>query len=111
VLSGVLGVEGDASFDSVVAEAPSGAGGKQRLVGVVSAFPEPGAQDRGGGRGERHASLLVSFTGAADVGGCGELDVAAGQPGELGEPQACLRGQGEQRTVAASFPAAGVGGG
>jgi hypothetical protein len=84
VLSGVLGVEGDASFDSVVAEAPPGAGGKQRLARVVSALPEPGAQDRGGGRGERHASLFASFAGAANVGGCGELDVAAGEPGQLG---------------------------
>jgi hypothetical protein len=75
VLSGVLGVEGDASFDSVVAEASSGAGGKQRLVGVVAAFPEPGAQDRGGGRGERHASLLAALCCvenyvASAAGGC-----------------------------------------
>jgi hypothetical protein len=84
MLRGVLGVDGDAAFDSVVAEAPSGPGGEQRLAGVVSPFPEPGAQDGGGGRGERHASLLASFTGAADVDGCAELDVAAGEPGQLG---------------------------
>ena len=83
-MRGVLGVDGDAAFDGVVAEAPPGAGGEQWLAGMVAAFPEPGAHDSGGGWGERHASLLASLAGAADVGGCAELDVAAGEPGQLG---------------------------
>jgi hypothetical protein len=80
-LCGALGVGGDAAFDGVVAEAPSGAGGEQRLAGVVAAFAEPGAQDGDGGRGERHAPLFAAFAGAAHVGGCGELEVVAGEPG------------------------------
>jgi len=40
-----------------------------------------------------------------------ELDVAAGEPGQLGKPQPCLHGQGDQCVIAPSLPAVPVRGG
>jgi len=43
------------------------------------------------------------------VGGGAELDVAAVEPDQFGEPQAGLHGQGDERAVPATLPAADVG--
>ena len=52
---------------------------------------------------------FAALAGAADVGAGAELDVAAGEPGELGEPQAGLDGEREQGAVAPSGPGPGSG--
>src|SRR6266540_1045603 len=80
MLFGALLVNGDAAFNGVVAEAPAGAGGEQRLVRVVSSLLLPGTQHGGGGGCQRNAPLLAALAGAAHVSSCPKLDVAAVEP-------------------------------
>ena len=98
------GVLADEAFHGVGAEAPPGAGREQRLVAEPGSFGQPDAQHREGGCGERDRSLSAAFALAADVGTGAEGDVAAVEPGQLGDPQPGLHGQQQQRAVAASLP-------
>jgi hypothetical protein len=81
------GVLADQALDGVCAEAPSGAGGEQRLAGESGAFGHPDAQHRLGGRGERDGPVSAALAQAADAGAGAEGDVAAVEPGQLGDAQ------------------------
>jgi hypothetical protein len=105
------GVLGDQQRDGIPAERPAAAGGKQRVAGLAGPLAHPGVKDLRGGAGERGGSLPAPLAGAADVGSAAELDAAAGEAAQLGDPQAGLDGDGEQRVVAAAGPAVPVGGG
>ncbi len=79
-------VLGEALLDGVAAELSAGAVREQRLAGVAVAFGEPGPQDCDGDLGQRGDPLFASLAVAGDVRACAEVDVAAGQAGQLGDP-------------------------
>ena len=54
--------------------------------------------------GERGGPVLAALAVAADVRAGAEVDVVAGQAGELGDPQSGLDGEQEQGVVAAAVP-------
>jgi len=78
--------------------------GNSGWPGSTGALGEPCAQDRYGDRGERGDPLFASLAVAGDVRPAAEVNVAAGQPGQLGDPQAGLRGEGEHGVVAPPGP-------
>jgi hypothetical protein len=102
-------VLGDASFDGVAAEPSAVAGGEQRLFRRACAFGKPGAQHGDGDLGERGDPLFASFAEAADVRPGTEVDVAAGESGELGDTQPGLGGEQDHGVVAPPGPGSGVG--
>ena len=88
------GVLADEPFDGVGAEASSGAGREQWLVAEAGAFARSRRRRTAlGGCGERDRSVLAAFAVAADVGAGAEGDVAAVEPGELGDAQPGLDGE------------------
>jgi hypothetical protein len=99
---------GDKQFDRVAAEGLPAAGGEQRAVEAAAALVQPGPQRPGHLRGDRGAAFLAAFAQAADVRAGAEVDVGAGERGELGDPQPGLDGQGEQGMIAAPHPAGPV---
>src|SRR3954467_15706020 len=110
-LSGRGLVHSDAGFHGVWAEVPTGAGREEGIVAVTTTFLSPDTQDRDVAGGQRDTALLAAFTLASNVSVGVELDVAAGEPGQLGKPQPCLHGQGDQCVIAPSLPAVPVRGG
>jgi hypothetical protein len=80
------GVDGDAAFDRISAQATSGAGGEQRIVWSTSALGQPGVKKCLGRFGERDGSLLASLAFfAAHVRPGAEHNVAAVERDELGD--------------------------
>jgi hypothetical protein len=73
--------------DRVWGERAAAAGREQRVLGLALTFAYPRLQDCDSLVVERRATLLASLTEAADVGAVPEMDVAAAQSGELGDPQ------------------------
>jgi len=108
---GGCGVLGQPSFQRVSAQGGSVAAGEQRIVGRSAAFGHPGADDRGGCRGERGDALLTALAQAADVRSGVQADVCAGERGEFGGPQAGLDGEDQQGVITAPGPAGSVRGG
>src|SRR5215472_11694740 len=106
---GGLGVPGDEQLDGVAAERLAAAGGEDRAVRLAAALVQPGAECPGDLGGDRGAAFLTALAGAPDVRSGTEVDVGAGERGELGDPQPGLDGEGEQGVVAASRPAGAVG--
>ena len=76
VFGGGRGVGADSQRDGVAAEAASGAGGEQRIVGSPGSFGQPGPEQRIDWAGEGDGALFASFAFAADVGADAEGDVA-----------------------------------
>jgi hypothetical protein len=72
-------------IDRIAAELPASAVGEQRLAGLAAAFGYPAAEHRDGLGGERGDALLSAFAGAGDVRPGAEVDIAGGQPGQLGD--------------------------
>jgi hypothetical protein len=101
-------VHSDAGFHGVWAEVPTGAGREEGIVAVTTTFLSPDAQDRDVAGGQRDTALLAAFTLASNVSVGVELDVAAGEPGQLGKPQ-CRRttSSGEVRTTSRPEVSAG----
>ena len=62
-------------------------------------------------RGERGAAFLAALAGAPDVRAGAQVHVAAGERGELGDPQPGLDGHRQQGVIAAAGPAGAVRGG
>jgi hypothetical protein len=104
-------VSGEAPFDCVAAHRRPGPAGEQGVARVPGLLGEPGGEDLGGVRGERGYPLFPALSRAGDVGPGAEEDVSPGEGGELGDPQAGLDGEREQRAVAPSGPGGGVRGG
>jgi hypothetical protein len=72
---------------------------------------EPGFQDSLDRGDERRPPFLASLADGVNVGACGKDDVLAGQGGELGYPEPCLDGEGEQGVVPPAGPGPLVAGG
>ena len=87
----------EAVLDGVVAEPSARNGREQRIGGLAGVLGEPCPQDGDGGRGERGGPFLAALAEAADVGSGVEMDVAAGQADELGDPQPGLDGERRAR--------------
>ena len=98
-------MDGDAAFDCVAGQAPAGPGREQRVAWVSAPLVHPCPEDGLGGFGERDRPLLASLAGARDVRPGTEGDVGAVEAGDLGDPQAGLEGEDDERPVAAAFPA------
>jgi hypothetical protein len=86
-------VRAHAPFDGVSAQPPAGAGWEQRVLGSSAAFARPFAQHRLDGAGEGDGSLSAAFALTADVGSDAQADVAAVEPGDLGDSQPGLGGE------------------
>ena len=99
---------GETSLDRVAAERAPGVRREQRVVGLAGALGEPGAQDRDGLGGQRRDALLATLAQAADVRSDAELNVAAGEAGELRCPQSGLGAEQQHRVIAAAGPSAAV---
>ena len=100
---------GDEEGDGVAAEGAASTAGEERVVWFSSTLGEPDAKHAARLGGERRDPLLAAFAVAAQVGAGAELDVRAGEGGELGDAQAGLDGDEEQRMVAAADPGVAVG--
>jgi hypothetical protein len=98
----------DQVLDGVGGQRPPCNGREQRIGGLAGVLAEPGADHGGDVRGERGNAVLASLAVAADGRSGPGLDVAAGEPGELGAPQPGLDGKGEEGVVAAAVPRRGV---
>jgi hypothetical protein len=85
--------------------------GNSGWAGSPASFGEPGAQDGDGDWAERGDPLLASLAMAGDVRPGAEVDVAAGECGQLGDPQPGLGGEREHGVIAPSGPGALVRGG
>jgi hypothetical protein len=102
----------DQQLDRVAAERRSPPGGEERLVGLALAFLQPLAQDGDALAGEGGAALLAALAAAAHVRAArGQHGVADAQADQLGETQAGLERELQERVVAAAEPASAVGGG
>jgi len=89
------GVFGEAVFDESVAAELFAAGGREEWgFGLPGAFGEPDAQDGGCGGGQGRDPLFASFAAAGEVCAGGEVQIAAGEPCELGGSESGL-GRGE----------------
>jgi len=88
-------VVGDSVLECVQAQGPALPGREQRIGGLAGAFGQPDAQDGdgAGAGGQRDDAVFASFAVAADVRSDAEVDVCAGQCGQLGGSQAGLGGQ------------------
>jgi hypothetical protein len=102
-------VGADSQRDGVAAQAPSGAGGEERIAGLSGSFGEPLRQQRFDGFGQGDRAVFASFAFAADVGAGAEGDVGAVQAGEFGDPEPGLDGEQDQCAVSSTFPAALIG--
>ena len=102
---------GDEPFDGVAGEPAAGLGGEQRAAGGGAELGEPGSEHPDGLAGERGCPVFAAFAVAADVRAGAEVDVLAGEAGELGYPQPGLDGEQEQGVVAAAVPGLPVWGG
>ncbi len=69
---------------------------------------EPNPQDGNGLPGERGGPVLAALAVAADMCTIAELNIAAGQPDQLGDPQPSLTGQQQQSVVATAQPGGAV---
>ena len=78
----------------------NGSSGRPRRSASRPAAPRPSG-------GERRAALLASLADTAHVGSRPEMDVAAAQPGQLGDPQPGLN-RDQQHVIATAYPPAGV---
>jgi Glycosyltransferase family 20 len=74
----------------------------QRGAGLGCVLGEPGPQRGDCARGERGDAVLAAFAVAGDIRACAEMDIAAGQAGELGGPQPGLDRQQDPGVVAAA---------
>jgi hypothetical protein len=72
-------------------------------------FREPRSQRGCGSARERGDSFPAALASAADVRRGAEVDVAAGQPGQLRCAQTGLDGEEQQRVIASSRPCGAVG--
>jgi len=72
---------------------------------------EPGPQGGDGARGKRRNPVFAAFAVAGDVGAAAEVDIAAGQGGELGGPQPGLDREQHPGMVTAACPGCPVRGG
>src|SRR3954464_3771264 len=99
---GNLDVLGKAMLERITAERPATPGGEQRLARLTGAFGEPAAEDRARARGQRRDPLLASLSQATAMGASAEMDIGTAQADQLGCPQARLRGQRQQSTIAPS---------
>jgi hypothetical protein len=104
-------VLGDEPLDGVAGELAAGLGGEQRAGGVGAELGEPGPQDLDGLGGERGGPVLAALAVAADVRPGAQVDVLAGQAGELRYPQPGLDVEQEQGVIAAAVPGLAAGGG
>ena len=77
------GVDADATFDRVAGEAPAGAGGEQRVLGLPVTFLKPDGENRLGVFGEWDGSLLATFALDADVRSGAKRDVGRVDVDEL----------------------------
>lgn len=78
-------VFGDQTLHGVGAESATAPGGEQGVVGFTVTFGQPGPQKLDRRLVEGSVSAFAALAQALDVRGGAELDVAAAQPGELGE--------------------------
>ena len=101
----------DEPFDGVAGEPASCLGREQGCGGARAEFGKPGSEGLGGLAGQRCCPVLAALAVAADMRSGAEVDVLAGEAGELGYPQAGLDGDQEQGVVAAAVPGCPVGGG
>src|SRR6478752_6706902 len=99
---GNLNILGKAVLERITAERPAAAGGEQRLSWLTRAFGEPAAEDRTRARGQRRDALLASLSQATDMGATAKMDIGTVQANQFGHPQARLRGQRQQSTIAPS---------
>src|SRR5205814_9904600 len=76
-------VFGDEPFDGVAREWASSLGGKQRAVRGGIELCEPGPEDLDGLPGERCCPVLATLAVTADVRAGAQVDVLAGEAGEL----------------------------
>src|SRR5438552_4757345 len=97
-------VNTEPALDRVAAEPPPGPGWEQRVVRRAASLGDPCPHHRLGLAGERDGALLAAFAFTADVAAGAQCDVAAVQAGELGDTQAGLQRQDDDRAVASPFP-------
>jgi hypothetical protein len=83
--------------------------GEQRLLGLASAFLEPGGQDLDCLAGERDGALLAVLAEGEQVADRAEVHVLAAEPGQFGDPQAGLDRSQQQRVVASAGPRPAIG--
>ena len=76
-------VLGDEPFDGVAGEPAAGPGGEQRAVGGGAELGEPGPEHPDGLGGERGCPVFAALAVAADVRAGAQVDVLAGEAGEL----------------------------
>ena len=80
------------------------------VPGPPPVFVEPCAQDRDGAGGERGDPVFATFAVTGDVRARTEVQVGAGEPDQLGDPQPGLDGQVQHCVIAPTGPAGGVAG-
>jgi hypothetical protein len=100
---------GDATLDGVAAQSPAGAGWEERVLWSTASLGKPGGQHRLTLQRQRHGALLATLALAPNVTANAEHDIAAVEPGDLGDSEASLGCEHEHRSVAATFPSGSVG--
>jgi len=76
----------DPVFDRVSAQCLTAPGREEWRVGFAGAFADPRSQDVDGGCGQWRDPVFAAFAVAGDVWPNGEVDVAAAEPDQLGDP-------------------------
>ena len=97
--SDVLGHE---PLDGIVTQASAARAGEYRSVGVWWAFAQPGVEDLRDLGTQGRAAELAPFAVATDVSAAAQRHVLAAQGGQLGDAQAGLDGDEQERMVAPS---------
>ncbi len=106
-----VALEGEPLLEGVPAHRPAADGGEQRVVGCPGVFGEPGPQGGDRARAQRRDPVFAAFAVAGDVGAAAEVDIPAGQGGELGGPQPGLDREQHPGVVTAAGPGCPVWGG
>ena len=96
-------------LDRILAETSTAGIGKDRLVGGRGTLLQPSLENLGDIWAQGCAAELAPLALAANVGTGAKRHVLSTESGQLGNPQARLDGDEEQRAVAPSDPGGGAG--
>ena len=103
------GVFGEQPGDRVGAQRSASTSREHRIGWAAVVFAEPAGERGDGVGGQRRRAFLASLAVAPDVWPGAQLDIAADESGQFGDPQTGLDGQREQGLITATEPGAVVG--